>query len=346
MAERRAFLDEGPLERRGVVTLNGRPERLFIERGEPAPGQQLGARSVGRVRRLERAAGLAFVELAAGPDAVLPLGPETGGLTEGAWIEAEVRSEAQGRKGPRVRLIGPADGPLRLLAAGPGLEERLAKFAAGEVVAGRRAREIADVAQAEALARSFALPGGGRLTVEPTQALVAIDVDLGERPGSEPKRAQRAANLAAIGLAARVLRLKGLGGLVAIDLVGRGHDGPALLAAARAAFGADNPGVAMTGPSRFGLLELTIPRRIHPALEQLVDDEGWLLAAAIAADLARRLEDEARADPGGAIEARACAEVAAAVAPAVAELNRRIGGRARVVADPALPRERFEVASP
>jgi hypothetical protein len=48
--------------------------------------------------------------------------------------------------------------------------------------------------------------------------------------------------MAALSLAARILRLKGLGGIVVFDLVGRGHDGQALVTAARNAFAADNPG--------------------------------------------------------------------------------------------------------
>ena len=62
MSERRAFLDEGFGERRGLVVLDGRPERLLFERdGEPA-SQRLGAGSVARVRTIERGLNLAFLD--------------------------------------------------------------------------------------------------------------------------------------------------------------------------------------------------------------------------------------------------------------------------------------------
>ena len=60
--------------------------------------------------------------------------------------------------------------------------------------------------------------GGGDIAIEPTRALTAIDVDLSDRKGGDAKRVTRQANLAALGMAARLLRLKGLGGIVVIDL--------------------------------------------------------------------------------------------------------------------------------
>jgi Ribonuclease G/E len=253
MTERRAYLDVGPGETRGVVTLDGRPERLLIARAGDLPVQALGARVVARVRALNRANALAFLDLGAGPDAVLNLGKDVPPPTEGQALEVEIRAEARGTKGATVRLIAPAEGPPRLLEAAPSLEDRLRGFAPGaEIRIGGIARSMADGAQEEALATIFPLPGGGSLAIEPTRALTAVDVDLGAAPSSEAKRATRAANLAALAVAARVLRLKGLGGLIVVDLVGKGHDAPALLSAARVAFGPDNPGVALGAISRFG----------------------------------------------------------------------------------------------
>ena len=136
------------------------------------------------------------------------------------------------------------------------------------IVTSADARAVADAAQEAVLAEIHPLPGGGSLSLEPTRALVAVDVDLGAGAGATVKRAARAANLAAIGEAARLLRLKGLAGLVVIDLVGRGHDGAAMLAAARPAFMPDQPGVAIAPLGRFGTLELTLPRRETPPIER------------------------------------------------------------------------------
>ena len=54
MTERRFYLDRGLGERRGVVTLNDKPERLVIARYDDAPAQRLGARVVGRIRSVDR----------------------------------------------------------------------------------------------------------------------------------------------------------------------------------------------------------------------------------------------------------------------------------------------------
>ncbi|MBA3810980.1 MAG: ribonuclease E/G, partial [Caulobacteraceae bacterium] len=227
MSERRLYLDTGVGENRAVVTLDGRPERLLIARAGDLAVQALGARAVARIRRVEKAQGLAFLDLGEGPDAILNLDPTGARLVEGQAVEVEIRSQARPGKGASVRLIGPAEGPPRLLAAPPTLEERLRQHGPGaEIRTGKVARSMADNAQDEALQTVFPLPGGGCLAVEPTRALIAVDVDLGARPGAEAKRAARAANLAALGTAARVLRLKGLGGLVVIDLLCRAAGEP------------------------------------------------------------------------------------------------------------------------
>jgi hypothetical protein len=345
MTERRLYLDPGPGETRAVVTLDGRPERLLLAREGDFEIQALGARAVGRIRSLDRAAGLAFIDLGAGPDAVLNLVKAATPLAEGHAVEVEIRSEARRGKGASVRLIGLAEGPPRLVEAAPDIAARLAGFAPGAaIVSGPAARAAADEAQEEALATVFLLPGGGSAAIETTRALTAVDVDLGGRPGGEPKRATRAANLAALATAARVLRLKGLGGLVVFDLVGRGHDGAALLAVARAAFGPDNPGVAIGPVSRFGTLELTIPRRACPVIERLGDPHGGVSAETEAFALARALEREAEADGGGRFVGLAAPEVVEAARRPVALLNARLGGRLSLRAEPTRPRGAGEVA--
>jgi len=67
MTERRAYLDVGVGETRGVVTLDGRPERLILARDSDIACQALGAEVVGRVRKVERTLALvmAFAGLAA-----------------------------------------------------------------------------------------------------------------------------------------------------------------------------------------------------------------------------------------------------------------------------------------
>jgi Ribonuclease G/E len=150
--------------------------------------------------------------------------------------------------------------------------------------------------------------------------------------------------LAAIGAAARLLRLKALGGIVVIDLAGRGHDGQALLAAARAAFAPDNPGVAIGPVGRFGTMEISLPRRSRPLIDRLCGADGAPSDRTIGQRLIRRAQTEALAQPGAQLVVHCAPTVAEAIAGPAGQLVALIGARLQIRADPALSRTRFEVA--
>jgi Ribonuclease G/E len=345
MSERRLFLDRGVGETRGVVTLDGRPERLILRRDDDDPRLMLGARLAARVASVEPALSTAFLDLGGGLEAVLPYKPDAKPV-RGQMMTIELRSEPRAGKLATARLLGEGEGTPRLLEPPPGVADQLGALDRGlEIVEGRAARELADEAEAEALETVHALPGGGNLAIEPTRALTAIDVDLGERKGADSKRAARAGNLAALKEAARLLRLKGLGGLVVFDLVGRGHDGNALMAAARAAFGPDNPGVAIGPVGRFGTMEISLPRRTRPLAERLLRKDGALSDRTLAQRLIRRIEAEAAAQPGARLAARCDAGVAEAARPLSEQLAQTIGARFTITPEAGAPRERLEVAA-
>lgn len=345
MSERRLFLDAGTGVTRGVVTLDGRPERLLIQRHDDEPRLLLGARLMARVANVEPAIATAFLDLGGGTEAILPFKPETRPV-RGAAVEIEIRSEPRDGKLAVARQLADGEGAPRLLANGPDVAETLRIFAReAPVTEGRAAREAADEAEAEALETIHPLPGGGTLAIEPTRALTAIDVDVGERKGGDAKRVTRQTNLAALAESARLLRLKGLGGLVIIDLAGRGHDGNALLAAARLAFGPDNPGVAIGPVGRFGTMELSIPRRTRPLLERLRGRDGALSDRTLAERLIRRIQAEAEAQPGARLTAACAPEIAKAAEPLARLLAERIGARFSIISDPGRARERLEVAA-
>jgi Ribonuclease G/E len=325
MSARRLYLDDAAGERRGVVTLDGRPERLLIERFDDVAVQQAGARVVARVRTLARPLNAAFLDLGQGPDALLPLTGAAKTLAEGALVEVEIVSGPRADKGAVVRLVGLAAGPLRLLEAPPPLEARLCGFAPGEaIILGPDARQAADAAEEAALAVEHPLPGSGRIFIEPARALTAVDVDLGAAEG-DARRAAVRANRAAIAAAARLLRLKGLGGIVAIDLAGKGHDGVMLSAIAKEAFAPDGAGVSIGPISRFGVLELSLPWRGAPIAERLLDADGALSATTAALRLMRMIQTAAV--PGAMVDA-VCAPEAATIAAALAPaLANRIGPR-------------------
>jgi Ribonuclease E/G family len=333
---RALFLDETGIERRGVVTLDGRPERLLLERaGEPASlevGQRLQARLV------RREAGLGLTFLAGMGDEPLVC-RERLDAAEGETLSMAVVAPPRRDKAAVVRPVADAD------VAVLSLEARLAAFAPElAITRGAEAQTVADEAEAEALAVEHPLPGGARLFIEPTHALIAVDVDVGGAGGFDPKRSASRVNLTAINATARLLRLKGLGGLVAIDLAGKGGDGKALLEAARRAFAPDEPGVSFGALSRFGVLELALPWRTTPLAERLCEASGAPTPRTLAYRLMRLIEREA--GPGARVIARCApgvADLAVALAPHLAQ---RIGARFGIEAASDFARDQMEVFRP
>jgi Ribonuclease G/E len=343
MSERRIYLDRGFGEQRGVVTLDGRPERLIIRRDGDDPRLLLGARLTARVASIEPALATAFVDLGGGAEAILPFKPDSRPV-RGQSLDVEIRAEPRRGKLAIVRALGAGEGAPRLTVPAPDVASELMGLVRdAKLVEGRAARAVADEAEAEALDVLHPIPGGGLLAVEPTRALTAIDVDLGERKGADAKRVTRQANLAALGMAARLLRLKGLGGIVVIDLVGRGHDGTALMAAARTAFAPDNPGVAIGPVGRFGTMELSLPRRVRPLAELLCREDGQLSDTTLAYRLVRRLRAEGEAQPGARLLAVCAPAVAAAANPLVAHLGEQMGARFAIRSEPGRARDQVDV---
>lgn len=347
MSERRAYLYKGVGETVGVVTLDGRPERLFVEWPSDDPLDAEGVGGVARVRKIEKAFASAFVQLPGGQDVILPLKPDMPGLVEGGVVEIEIKTASRAGKVAVARFVAEGQGEPRVLVSAPTIEERLRHAVkAGSPTTGEKALAAVEEAEADALATIFALPGGGDIAVETTRALTAVDVDLGAREATDSKRAARQANMAALGVAARVLRLKGLAGIVVFDLVGRGHDGQALTTAARNAFAPDNPGVGIGAISKFGTLEMIVPRRAPPVLDRLLTRHGMANPRHLARRLARALEREGRADPGGRLTARCAPAVAEAFAAELdAGVAERLGRRFVIESRSDLPVDHIEVSA-
>ena len=325
MTQRRLFLDRSPGEARAVMTLDGQPERLWIQRDGTAPAPRLGERHRARVEEISQGLGLARLQLGEGQEAALPLSKAVQ-PHRGAVVEVEIAAEARGGKAAVARLIGPAAGPPQKLTAAPSLEARLAAIAPGiGIVGGDDAREAADEAEEAALAVNHPLRGGITLHIEPTRALTAVDIDW-SGPARPSAAAALRANLAALGEVARLLRLKAIGGAIVIDLIGFPRDQGAVQAAAREAFAPDDPGVVVLPVNRLGLLPLAKPHRERPLAEVLCADDGRLAARSVAQRLARALERQGRADPG----AQLLAECAPAVAKALQPLVQALGPRFQV----------------
>lgn len=262
---------------------------------------------------------------------------------------AEITEAARTAKAP-ARLWTP-DPLLALLAENPKVERVLVDDAGAqaalrgrygalvEIHRGGPLFELYDVADAieGALSPVVALRSGGSLTIEPTSALTAIDVDSG--PSSPAK-----ANAEAVDEIARQLRLRNLGGQVVVDFVSGGGKGAMfkLLPALKRAVARDPVPTHVIGVTPLGLVELTRERR-GPSLPELMQETGTRLsprAAALAA--LRLLLAEAAHRPGRALALAVAPEVAAALAclpDAVAETERRLGRPFSVIAETGRPRE-------
>lgn len=309
-----------------MVVLGGQPERLFIERDGEEDRPRFGETWRGTIGAAAPGFRGTFVNLGRGPAALLA--NEAGGQpTEGATIEVEITAEARADKGPLVRRTGPGQGAPGRITAQASFETRLQVFAPDAAIqTGPVARDAADLAEEAALATVHDLANGLSLAIERTRGLVAVDVDAGRAQAG--KHGILSANLAATRETARLLRLKGLGGLVIIDLAGKASEHPEILAAAKAAFEPDQPGVVLAGVSRLGVLELARPWRETPAAERLLNAAGLPTARTLAQRLVRDLDRAGRADPGAQLVGVCAPEVAEAADSLVRELGPRFSVRA------------------
>ncbi|WP_171033964.1 ribonuclease E/G [Lichenicoccus roseus] len=250
---------------------------------------------------------------------------------EGARIAVRITRAAQGGKGPRLsgRLEPPeralvarhGDAP-GLVARGPGALQRLAMRypeapiladAAGMAAAlpaalRERVRLVPrafddDVEdRAEQLARpEVDLPGGMRASIQPTAALVAIDMDLAAGTAERrPKQTvQFAANRAAIAPLLHQLRLRNLSGAILIDLAGlAARKRSALAPEITAALQRDPLQPRLLGFTALGFAELLRPR-VHPPLHELLQSPHGAGLAAL-----RRVAGQVHHRPGRAINLR------------------------------------------
>ena len=288
-----------------------------------------------RVREISRGLGMAFLD--AGPD-MAELTAPAASLVQGARLAAQVATPARRGKLAVAQVVGPAETEtLGRSGARRSVADRLSDAAPQAAVeTGPAVRDAIDAAQEEALQAEHALRGGARIYIEPTRALIAVDVDVGaSAAGGDVKRRQRQANLTALKELPRLLHLKGLGGVVAIDLVGKGHDGPALAAAAKAAFEPVFGAAAAIGPlSRFGVLQVQIPWLDTPVADLLLGADGGPSPATRAFALLRDIEREA--GPGARVEARCDPATYEAAAPYIAGLAGVIGARFELTPDPSV----------
>jgi Ribonuclease G/E len=348
-------------ETREALVRDGDVVALRVERwSDEGRRARWGELYAARVRTIDRRRRGAYLDLGLSEDeGFLPLNGageaqmrgERVALREGEAVTVRIAREAARGKNPVLELLkhgNDAAKPGRI--AQPECDEELASAKAAEPAVRQNLDEAIDAA----LARTAPLAGGGALIIEPTAALVAIDVDAGARAGSgDAEQFALDLNLAAAHEAARQLRLRNLGGIVAIDFVtmrGRAHQ-QALEDALRAAF-KDDPWTVQFGRlSRFGVFELSRAQLRAPLHETLCGREGALRAETLALMALRAIEREARAHGGRRIACTISVEAKAWLdGDAIAwreALSASIGPRWSIEAGGAdWPREKIDARAP
>lgn len=349
------WIDAAIGETREALVRDGKPIALRVARAsDEGVRARWGELYCARLREIDRRRRGAFLDLGLRDhQGFLPLGDdgrarlrrERVALREGQGLIVAVTREAARGKNPVVELseVG-HDGEA---------PHRIAQHEADEALVLARPADAAmrgklDAAIEDALARTAPIPGGGALTIEPTAALVAIDVDAGARAGSgDPERFALDLNVAAAFEAARQIRLRNLGGIIAIDFVSMRARAnvKALENATREAFADDPWIVQFGGMSRFGVYELSRAQLRAPLHEQMRDPDGRLTVETVALMALRAIEREARAQTGRQIACSVAPDVKAWLDAAEidwrAQLSNSIGMRWSLDAAPGA-RERID----
>jgi Ribonuclease G/E len=309
------YLTDGAIgETRRVLFENGRPVRIDIARwSDEGRRARWGDVYRARVRAIDAARGGAFLDLGlAQEQGFLPfdshghmrIAPnQHRPVTEGEMLIVRVAREGAREKNPVVAFVegGPPGAPAGRIAK----HERDEDLHEAPPASPERREEI-DAAIDEALARTVPLRGGGRLTIERTAALTAIDVDSGARKGGGDLFA-RDLNMEAAREAVRQLILRSQGGLAAIDFVSMraGAHRKAVEAVLKEAAKQDHWNPIVAPMSRFGVVELSRAQLTRPIADILLDEEGAKSAETIALETLRAIEREHASVRGRKIVARA-----------------------------------------
>jgi ribonuclease G len=129
----------------------------------------------------------------------------------------------------------------------------------------------------EAFQRRVDLPSGGYIIIEPTEALVSIDVNTGRYTGKkDPEKTILKTNVDAAKEIARQLRLRDVGGIIVcdfIDMETRANQ-DRVLQELRTHLGRDRARTRAFQVSELGLIQMT-RQRVRPSLFQSLTEACW-----------------------------------------------------------------------
>lgn len=305
----RLLLYEAIGETRAIaVDAHGRAAALYHDRwADHETRLRWGEVHSGVIRKLSRHDGGAFIVLEGGQEGFFAQ-RELAGLVEGQRAYWRIKAEARDSKLATLSLLEANQVDQEKigirLTGKEGFAHWLDQFPGRgqlRVESSKAANEQIDAAFDAALAPIAPLPGGGRLQISPTPALVAVDVDtLGRRDkGRATARARNVGCLAAEELARQAV-LRKLGGPIVLDCIGplARRDGPALKESFLKAFASLSSRRAnCLPPSPFGLMEMVLEWRWQPLREAYFMPDGQARPLAALLDGFRQVEREAQARP-------------------------------------------------
>lgn len=208
-----------------------------------------------------------------------------------------------------------------------------------------------------AFQREVKLPSGGSIVIDPTEALVSIDINSARATrGSDIEETALNTNLEAADEIARQLRLRDMGGLIVIDFIdmSTSRNQKEVENRMRDALEADRARVQVGRISRFGLLEMS-RQRLRPSLEETssivcprCSGQGAIRdIKSQALSILRILQEEA--NKRRSVEIRAVVPIAVASyllnekRAAVTEIEEQSGSKLVIVANAALETPHYEI---
>ncbi len=208
-----------------------------------------------------------------------------------------------------------------------------------------------------AFQREVQLPSGGSIVIDPTEALVSIDINSARATrGSDIEETALNTNLEAADEVARQLRLRDMGGLIVIDFIDMlaARNQRAVENRMRDALSMDRARVQVGRISRFGLLEMS-RQRLRPSLGETsaivcprCTGQGSIRdTKSLALSILRLLEEEAIKDRSAEVRGIVPVDVAAYLLNekrgALGEIEQETKSRILVIPNPNLETPHFEV---
>ncbi|WP_312922211.1 ribonuclease E [Stutzerimonas nitrititolerans] len=208
-----------------------------------------------------------------------------------------------------------------------------------------------------AFQREVKLPSGGSLVIDPTEALVSIDINSARATkGGDIEETALQTNLEAAEEIARQLRLRDIGGLIVIDFIDMtpAKNQRAVEEKMREALEADRARIQVGRISRFGLLEMS-RQRLRPSLGETsgivcprCNGQGIIRdVESLSLAILRLIEEEALKDRTAEVRARVPFQVAAFLLNekrnAITKIELRTRARIFILPDDHLETPHFEV---